>query len=286
MFLVNNRTIFARVTPEQKYQIIAYLQRTYSVGYMGDGINDAPALKIANVGIAVNDAAPVAREAAEIILLQKSLLNVVLGIEEGRKIIINTLKYIKITISSNVGNFYSLAFSSLFINYLPMLPLQLLFLDLITDFPLIAISTDAVNHQELKKPLHYSMKEAGFITLIFGMVCLPFYGMMVIFFKAHAASLQTSWFITSALMQLALTFSLRAKIPFWRAQCPSLALMFLCLISGIVVISLPFTAIGQNLFFFACPTYHNMTIICCVVIAYFITTEMVKLLYYRAQNNK
>ena len=286
MFLVNNRTIFARVTPEQKYHIVAYLQRTYSVGYMGDGINDAPALKIAHVGIVVNDAAPVAREAAEIILLQKSLFNVVLGIEEGRTIIINTLKYIKITISSNVGNFYSLAFSSLLINYLPMLPLQLLFLDLITDFPLIAISTDVVNHQELKKPLHYSMRDISFVTFLFGLVSSPFDFMIFALFKYNAATLQTSWFIASALTQLALIFSLRTTLPFWRARRPSLALISLCLGASIIVFGLPFTEWGQRLFFFERPTAHNIAIICCVVIAYFITTEMVKVLYYRSYKSK
>jgi len=286
MFLINNRTIFARVTPEQKYQIIAYLQRTYSVGYMGDGINDAPALKLANVGIAVSDAAPVAREAAEIIMLQKSLLNIVLGIEEGRTIIINTLKYIKITISSNVGNFYSLAFSSLLINYLPMLPLQLLFLDLVTDFPLIAISTDAVNHQELQKPLQYSMKDISFVTFLFGLVSSPFDFMIFAFFKYNPATLQTSWFIASSLTQLALIFSLRTKLPFWQAQRPSWVLTILCLASGVIVTGLPFTAIGQRLFLFECPTLHNIVIISCVVIAYFITTEVVKFVYYRPHNGK
>jgi Mg2+-importing ATPase len=280
MFLAYNRTIFARVTPEHKYQIIAYLQREHSVGYIGDGINDAPALKIAQVGIAVNTAAAVAREAAEIIMLQKSLLNVLLGIEEGRKIIINTLKYIKITISSNVGNFYSLAFSSLLINYLPMLPLQLLFLDLITDFPLIAISTDSVKKQELQKPLQYSMKDISFVTFLFGLVSSPFDFLVFGFFKSHPATLQTSWFMASALTQLALIFSLRTKQPFWRAHRPSLLLLSLCVLAAIIVMCVPFTSFGQKFFLFARPSAHDMFIIISIVIAYFITTETVKIMYY------
>jgi Mg2+-importing ATPase len=285
MFFAYNRTIFARITPEQKYQLIAYLQRKYSVGYIGDGINDAPALKIAQVGIAVSDAAPVAREAAEIILLQKSLLNIILGIEEGRKIITNTLKYIKITIASNVGNFYSLAFSSLLINYLPMLPLQLLFLDLITDFPLIAISTDAVTHQELKKPLQYSMKDISFVTFLFGLISSPFDFMIFAFFKSDAATLQTSWFIASALTQLALIFSLRTTLPFWRAHRPSLLLFSLCCVAVTIVLVLPCTQFGQKIFLFKQPTVHDLAIICAITIAYFIVTETVKIWYYHRRNN-
>ncbi|HSC25389.1 MAG TPA: HAD-IC family P-type ATPase [Candidatus Babeliales bacterium] len=286
MFFVYNRTIFARVTPEQKYQIIAYLQRKYAVGYIGDGINDAPALKIAHVGIAVRDAADVAREAAEIIMLQKSLLNILLGIEEGRKIIINTLKYIKITISSNVGHFYSLAFSSLLINYLPMLPLQLLFLDLVTDFPLIAISTDAVTKNELQKPLSYSMKDISFVTFLFGLVSSPFDFMIFSFFKLHPAVLQTNWFISSALTQLVLIFSLRTQQPFWRAHHPSLALLGFCCIAAIVVIMLPFTSLGQTFFSFVRPSMHDMKIISGIVLAYFLTTETVKVLYYHTYTKK
>lgn len=286
ILLAHKGTIFARVTPEQKYQIITLLQRTYSVGYIGDGINDAPALKIAQVGIAVKEAAPVAREAAEIILLQKSLLNIMLGVEEGRKIITNTLKYIKITISSNIGNFYSLAISSLFINYLPMLPLQLLFLDLATDFPLIGISTDNVTHQELRKPLQYSLQDISFVTFLFGLVNSPFDFLIFAFFKSDAAQLQTSWFIASALTQLVLIFSLRTTLPFWRAHRPSLLLFSLCCATASVVIMMPYTALGQQLFLFKRPTGHDMFIIFSIVCAYFITTEIVKILYYHFKNKK
>lgn len=281
IFLVNNRTIFARITPEQKYEMIAYLQRTYSVGYIGDGINDAPALKIANVGIAVKEAAPVAREAAEIILLQKSLFNIILGVEEGRTTIINILKYIKITISSNVGIFYSLALSSLLLNYLPMLPLQLVLLDLVSDFPLIAISTDRVNQQELKKPLQFSMKEISFVTLLFGLVTSFFDFIVFILLRDNPAILQTSWFMASALMQFALIFSLRTKMPVWRAHHPSLALALLSCTSTVIVIALPYTLFGQRFFLFERPSLYNILIICCIVGAYFITTEVVKWLYYR-----
>lgn len=283
--LVQKHTIFARITPQQKYQMIELLQRNSTVGYLGDGINDAPALKIAHVGIVVHTAAAVAREAAEIIMLQKSLLNVLLGIEEGRKIIINTLKYIKITISSNVGNFYSLAFSSLLINYLPMLPLQLLFLDLTTDLPLIAISTDSVKKTELQKPLHYYLKDISFVTFLFGLVSSPFDFLVFAFFKDHPATLQTSWFIASALTQLALIFSLRTKQPFWRAHHPSLFLFCLCMLAAIIVTMVPFTQFGQKFFLFARPSIHDMIIIFAIVIAYFITTETVKILYYRVKNH-
>ncbi len=283
--LAYKRTIFARVTPEQKYQIINYLQNSYSVSYVGDGVNDAPALHSAHVGIAVNDASPIAREAADIILLQKSLYNIILGIEEGRKIIINTLKYIKITIASNVGIFYSLALSSLFIDYLPMLPLQLLFLDLITDFPLIAIATDAVNKKDLKKPVHYDIKDISIAILLFGFICLPFDFLIFILFKADQQTLHTCWFIESALKQLVLIFSLRTTLPFWKAQRPSLILIALCLIAAFIVVALPFSSLGQSIFHFAAPTTHNLAIIFAVIIGYFVVTEIIKLLYYKPLKN-
>ncbi|HLW72496.1 MAG TPA: HAD-IC family P-type ATPase, partial [Candidatus Babeliales bacterium] len=212
-FLVNNRSIFARVNPEQKYEIISQLQKKYSVGYMGDGINDAPALKIAHVSFAVNDAAPVAREAAEIILLRKSLSSVILGIEQGRKTIVNTLKYTKMTNAPSFGHFYALAIASMLLNYPPMLPMQLLFLNLLTDLPMIAISTDNVSDEEVQRPLTYDMTDATILIVLFGLIM--FVADMTIFlvFRSHfPETLQTSWFITSTISEVVFIFLFRTQL--------------------------------------------------------------------------
>jgi Mg2+-importing ATPase len=149
---VEKGNVFARVSPEQKFQIIEILQKKYTVGYLGDGINDAPALKLANVAIVVKGASDVAREASDLILLQQDLKVIIDGIEEGRKTFVNTSKYIKATLSSNFGNFYAVAIASLMIDYLPMLPVQILLVNLLSDFPMISIATDNVEQDEIKKP--------------------------------------------------------------------------------------------------------------------------------------
>jgi Mg2+-importing ATPase len=136
--------VFARVSPEQKHAVIQALEQQYEVGFLGEGINDAPALKAANVGIVVQGASDVAREAADVVLLQQSLEVIVSGIREGREVFANTLKYIKATLASNFGNFYAVAISSFLIPSLPMLPIQILLLNLLSDFPMIAIATDTV----------------------------------------------------------------------------------------------------------------------------------------------
>ena len=152
---VEKFSVFARVSPETKLEIIKALQKKYTVGFLGEGINDTPSLKIANVGIAVQEAADVPREAADIILLDKDLKVIVDGIKNGRNIFSNINKYIKCALASNFGNFYSIAVISLFINFLPMLPVQILLGNLLSDFPLIAIATDSVDAEELRKPKAY-----------------------------------------------------------------------------------------------------------------------------------
>jgi Mg2+-importing ATPase len=286
-FLVNNRAVFARVSPEQKYEIISYLQKTYSVGYMGDGINDAPALKIAHVSFAVNDAAPVAREAAEIILLRRSLSSVILGIEEGRKTIVNTLKYTKMTNAPSFGHFYALAVASLLINYPPMLPMQLLFLNLLTDLPMIAISTDNVSYEEVKRPLTYDMTDAAILIIMFGLIMFVADITIFLVFRSHfPETLQTSWFITSTISEIVFLFLFRTQVLFFRAERPSSLLMGLSLCVVATAIILPLTTIGHKVFLFTTPQWDHVPWLIGVVLFNLVIAETVKLIYYYFKNKK
>ena len=280
-FLVNNRSVFARVNPEQKYAIIGHLKKKYSVGYMGDGINDAPALKMAHVSFAVNDAAPVAREAAEIILLRKSLRSVVLGIEEGRKTIVNTLKYTKMTNAPSFGHFYALAVASLLVDYPPMLPMQLLFLNLLTDLPMMAISTDNVSPEEVQKPLTYDMLDAGILIMLFGIIM--FIADMTIFlvFRSHfPETLQTSWFITSTISEVIFIFLFRTPVLFFRAHHPSITMVTLSTIVILAAIILPCTTLGHTIFLFTTPEWKHVPWLVGVILFNLVVAEAVKLTYY------
>jgi Mg2+-importing ATPase len=158
--------VFARVTPSQKYKIIELLREHFQVGFLGEGINDAPALKASNVGLVVNDASDIARDASDVVLLDKSLSVIIDGIREGRAVFANTNKYITATLSSNFGNFFAVAIVSLIIDFLPMLPLQILLVNLLSDFPMISIATDSVDPENIETPSKYSIKNFAFIALL------------------------------------------------------------------------------------------------------------------------
>jgi Mg2+-importing ATPase len=284
-FLAHNRSVFARVSPEQKYEIIKHLQKKYSVGYIGDGINDAPALKIAHVSFAVNDAAPVAREAAEIILLRRSLSSVILGIEEGRKTIVNTLKYTKMTNAPSFGHFYALAIASLLVNYPPMLPMQLLFLNLLTDLPMIAISTDNVSYEEVQKPLTYDMQDATILIILFGMIMFLADLTIFLVFRSHfPETLQTSWFITSTISEVIFIFLFRTQLLFFMAHRPSSLLVGLSVMAISTAIILPFTSFGHRIFMFTAPQWEHAPWLIGVVLFNMILAEGVKLTYYFFKN--
>lgn len=280
-FLANNRCVFARVNPEQKYEIIEHLKKKYSVGYMGDGINDAPALKMAHVSFAVNDAAPVAREAAEIILLRKSLRSVVLGIEEGRKTIVNTIKYTKMTNAPSFGHFYALAIASLLVSYPPMLPMQLLFLNLLTDLPMIAISTDNVSPDEVKKPLTYDMVDAAILITLFGIIMFIADITIFLVFRSHfPETLQTSWFITSTISEVIFIFLFRTQLLFFRGHRPSALLVGLSMFVVLTAIILPCTAFGSKVFLFTAPELKHVPWLVGVVLFNLVFAEGAKLTYY------
>jgi len=275
--------IFARVTPEQKYKIIQLLQKKHEVGFLGEGINDAPALKIANVAIVVDSAADIARDAADIVLLHKSLRVIVEGIKLGRETFANTNKYIKATLSSNFGNFYTVAIASLLVNYLPLLPLQILLINLLTDFPMIAVATDSIEGEELKNPKSYDIKQIAFIATLLGVVSSVFDSLFFILFSRISPSvLQTNWFIGSILTELLFLFSIRTKLPFWKAAKPSNIILIFTLVAGISAVIIPFTRFGQNIFSFIKPSIPDLILIIFLVISYFISTEIVKILYYRS----
>ena len=279
--ICEQKSVFARISPDVKHDIIKSLQKKYEVGFVGDGFNDAPALKTSDVGIAVIEASDVAREAADVVLLQKDLRVVVNGIKDGRIIFSNINKYIKCALASNFGNFYSIAVISLFINFLPMLPVQILLGNILSDFPLIAISTDSVDIEELKKPKMYQLHMVLPLIISLALVSTVFdFLFFSIVFKQSPANIQTLWFIESILTEIFLIFVIRTRGLFYKAKRPGLLLTFLTIIDGIIIVALPFLKIGHGWFHFVTPPIGPLLIVFLIVIGYFTTSELVKLIFF------
>lgn len=281
-----NYDVFARTMPLQKYEIIQLLQEKYIVGFLGEGFNDAPALKLAHVALAVEGASDIAQDASDIILLNKSLEVIIQGIREGRKIFANTLKYIKATLTSNFGNFYALAFASLVIDYLPMLPLQILLLNLLSDFPMLSIAADSVDEEELKRPKGYNIREIALVAIILGLVSTAFdFAFFGFFVRYGASNLQTMWFIGSIFTELVLLFSIRTTYLFFKAKRPSFIVIGSTFLVMIFTVALPFTNWGRQFFSFQQPSGFFLAIAFGLVVFYFISTEVVKLLLRKFLNH-
>ena len=281
--VVKRINIFARVSPRQKFEIIQLLQKSFQVGFLGEGINDAPALKAANVSLVVESASDIARETADIVLLKHDLGVIIEGIVEGRKAFSNTLTYIRATLLSNFGNFYAVAFASLLIPYLPMLPVQILLVNLLSDFPMFSISTDNVSEKDLRNPKNYNTKDIIVIASLLGLVSTLFDFIIFGTFQRYGEGiLQTYWFIGSIATELVLLFSIRTNKVFYKANtAPSWTIVILSVAALTATFVLPFTRIGMDLFHFVRPTWDNLGILLMIVIGYFLTTEFVKGLYYR-----
>ncbi len=277
--------VYARMNPKQKFSVLALLQEKNVVGFLGEGFNDAPGLKMANVGLAVEGASDVAKESADVILLNKSLPVIFDGIEEGRRTFTNTIKYLKVTLASNFGNFYAVATASFFISFLPMLPLQILLLNLLTDFPMIAIAADSVDIGELQKPRKYDAKRIVLIATILGGVSSLFdFATFAVFTRFGEGYLQSMWFTVSALTELCLIYSLRTAKPFWRGERPPLGMALLTAAAAAAAIGLPFTAFGQEVFRFVRPGMNHVLLGTAIVIAYLTATELTKRWLLRVAN--
>lgn len=287
---VMGTTIFARITPDQKERIIMALKKLgKSVGYMGDGINDAPALKMADVGISVNNAVDIAKETAGIILMQKSLESLKDGVIEGRKTFHNTLKYVLMGLSSNFGNMFSMMGAATFLPFLPMLPSQILFNNFFYDLSQMSLPTDAVDEDVLLKPAHWNLKFIRVYMVVFGGISSIFdfltFGLLYYVYHLGEAQFQTGWLIESFATQVFVIYIIRTKkIPFLQSR-PSRAL-FLTTFSAVVFVwILQYTSIGTLLRLEALPA-KIMLIIASYVVVYLALVEIIKHVFYRFYRNQ
>lgn len=245
--------IFAEVTPDQKERIVRALRRSGKVvGYLGDGINDAPALRAADLGISVDTAVEAAKEAADIVLLSRDLNVLLEGVAIGRTAFANTLKYIAITTSANLGNMVSMAAVSLFLPFLPLLAAQILLNNLLTDLPLLAISTDNVDQGVLAKPGRWNLRALTQSMLRFGLVSSAFdaatFALLLLVFHTDEVLFRTSWFLMSLLTELAIVGVMRTRMPFYKSL-PSPLLMATSAGVAVVALSLPYLPIAGALGF-------------------------------------
>ena len=277
--------IFARITPDQKERIIMVLKKSgKSVGYLGDGINDAPALRVADVGISVNNAVDIAKETAGIILMRKNLDSLKDGVIEGRKTFHNTLKYVLMGLSSNFGNMFSMMGASAFLPFLPMLPSQILFNNFIYDISQFSLPTDRVDSNELLKPAHWDIKFIRSYMTVFGLISsiFDFLTFYLLYFVFHLSEhqFQTGWFIESIATQILVIYIIRTKrIPFIESS-PSKALLATTLAAVAFAWFVQFTFLGKLLQFDQLPLRIMMIIVGYVVI-YLALVELVKRVFYR-----
>ena len=279
---VTDCNVFARVSPEQKFAIIQSLKADDVVAYQGDGINDAPSLKLADVGIAVDSATDVAKASADIILLNKDLGVIINGIRYGRTIFANINKYIKYTMVGNFGNFFALALLYLLSSSLPLLPRQVLLGSLLTDLPLITISTDTVSDAELERPEKYDMRALLSISLVLGTI--DAIAILVFYAASRAqsiASLQTGMTLFLSLTQLVVIVSIRNKEHFWRGTKPSTILTGAIALTTIFTLAMPYMPGVASLFSFAALSPMELGAIVLAVLVYLVVLDAVKVWYYK-----
>jgi Mg2+-importing ATPase len=277
---VRSTEVFAEVDPQQKERIVHALQRTgHAVGFLGDGINDAPALHAADVGISVDQAVDVARESADIVLLRPDLDVLRRGVQDGRHTFANTLKYIGITTSANFGNMVSMAVGTLFLPFLPLAAKQILLNNFLSDLPSIAISTDHVDPQRLAAPQRWQVAELRRFMVAFGLVSTAFdlltFALLYRGFGADEATFQTAWFTVSLLTELAVVMVLRTRGPFWRSA-PSRLLWVATLAVGVLTLVLPLLPPVRALFGFVALAPGLLATLLGVVLAYLAATELLK----------
>jgi Mg2+-importing ATPase len=280
---IEETNLFCRVTPSQKNRIILALKRRgHVVGFLGDGINDAPSLHTSDVGISVDSAVDVAKDAADIILLDHDLNVVERGVREGRRTFGNIMKYIMMGTSSNFGNMFSMAGASLILPFLPMLPIQVLLNNLLYDLSEVPIPMDDVDDELLAQPRHWDIHFIRNFMLVLGSVSSLFdfltFGLLLWVFNATEAVFQTGWFIESLATQVLVIFLIRTRRSPWRSRPnPLLAATSLAVVAAGVL--LPYSAIGRWFGFVPLPPAF-LAALAVLVVCYLLLAEGVKRWFY------
>nr|WP_292839206.1 magnesium-translocating P-type ATPase [Mesorhizobium sp.] len=271
--------IFAEIDPNQKERLIEALRRRgHVVGYMGDGINDAPALHEADIGISVDGAVDVAREAADMILLERDLGVLLRGVDDGRRTFANTMKYVSITTSANFGNMFSMAFASLALPFLPLLAPQILLNNLLSSLPSLAIAGDRVDAEQIEAPRRWDIGSIRRFMIYFGLVssCFDFvtFGFLLLLMHADARTFRTGWFVESLLTQLVIVLVIRTHQSFWRSR-PSALLAWLTLAIGLLAVAIPYLP-GSAWFGFVPLPAQTMAGLVAITLLYLAASEATK----------
>ncbi len=281
---VNEVNLFAEVEPNQKERLILALKKAGNVvGYMGDGINDASALHAADVGISVESAVDVAKEAADIVLLEKDLEVLVQGVREGRMTFANTLKYVFMATSANFGNMFSMAGASLFLPFLPLLPKQVLLTNLMTDFPEMTIATDSVDAEMVEQPRRWDIRFIRNFMLTFGLVSSVFdyltFGVLLLLLHATPDQFRTGWFLESVISASLIVIVIRTRRPFFRSR-PGRHLLMATLAIVTATLLLPYTPLRSILGFTPMP-WSFLGVLGAILALYIVAAELAKRAFYR-----
>ena len=274
--------ILAEIEPNQKERIILALRKAGNVvGYMGDGINDASALHAADVSISVETAADVAKEAADIVLLEKDLSVLVQGVKAGRMTFANTLKYVFMATSANFGNMFSMAGASLFLPFLPLLPKQILLTNLMTDFPEMAIATDTVDSEMVEQPRRWDIKFIRKFMITFGLLSSVFdyltFGCLLLI-HATVDQFRTGWFMESVVSACLIVLVIRSRRPFFKSK-PGKYLLLATLVIVVCTLLLPISPLAGLLEFQPLPLSF-LLMLGAILLIYIVSAELLKKAFY------
>jgi Mg2+-importing ATPase len=283
--LCDRINVFAEVDPNQKERIIAALQKSgHVVGYLGDGINDAPALRAADVGVSVDTAVDVAKDAADLVLLRQDMDVLRQGIEQGRVTFANTLKYIFTTTSANFGNMFSMAGASLFLPFLPLTASQILLNNFLSDFPALAIANDNVDPEWIEAPRRWNIHFIRSFMIVFGLISSVFdyltFGMLLFVMQSSPAQFRTGWFIESLLTELVIALVVRTRRPFYRSV-PGRWLWLSTAIVSLVALTIPYLPVVSQVFGFVPLPPAVIGVLIAITALYVAAVELTKRSFFR-----